>query len=548
MFPVNVSPDMAMYNLLKSQGYDTSYALAEYIDNSIHAWQLHGDSSAPLSVTLKFYSHGYKNPKKRNSIEIIDTGPGIARDHIEAAFKPAKKPSTKGLSEFGIGMKTASVWFADEWSLTTRPINDSNQYYFKFNLEELLESGADSVSVEEEPAKEKKGTTLFLHNLRRPITKEKYEEICSVICQLYQKFTHGKSKTLTITAELDDTPKELNYKGTQRPVLKAPVHKTIKAKLYAIGEKREWTEPVSFTFMGYDVKGFIQLLETGSYTSNPGLVLLRHNRVIMGTVEMPYIPEKLFGTANKYGRQRVYGELHLDGLPVSYTKDKFEIDEDEFINVIKNLPAIAELLRQSGDYRANGSPITIASEDDINKPKENKGKTENKGDATSNSDTKSDGKTDQSKGENGNDKKQAAPVSFISVLEGLNTSSMALQDVIKETVHQYKQDRPIAAALCFRIVLETGVLRKIEQDFTSEYSKVSDKGIKALLNYINSNSSTFFGTAEHVVKKCVQSLASGTQQDVIFLNNIAHGHYHPSTDELDKLIANLQPLLEWAYM
>lgn len=551
MFPVNVSPDMAMYNLLKNQGYETSYALAEFIDNAIHAWQQTTGKKKPLEVVVKFYSMDYKKDlNKRNSIEVADTGPGIPKNQIANAFKPAKKPISKGLSEFGIGMKTASVWFADEWQLVTRPINDTNKYRFKFSLENLLKSGSDTVNVEEKINDDKIfGTTVFLRNLRKPINKIKFNEICNDLREFYQVFS-SKEKTLSLSAEYDDTPIDLSFSPPDRSVLTVPVHKVIKGELYAIGSKRIWLEKLSFKFKGCNVHGHIQLLETGSYTSNPGLVLFRHNRVITGITRLPYIPEKLFGTANKYGKQRIYGELHLDDLPVSYTKDKFEFDEDEFISLIKSNTSVAELLRQSSDYRVKGTPKIIAAESDLKSDgtKTDKTCTEKKKGSRSSKKTDEGGKNKNSESSHADDTKNTANVtSFSSILQSLNTKNLALQDVITETTEQYTIDRSISSALCLRIVLETGVLCKIERDFPTEYSKVSDKSIGALINYIHSNSSTFFDKPEHRTKKCVQSLITGTQLNVIFINNVAHGHYHPSIDELDKLIANLQPLLEWAY-
>lgn len=550
MFPVNVSPDMAMYNLLKNQGYETAYALAEFIDNAIHAWQ-QNKATSPLSVTIKFYSHQYKDAKKRNSIEVIDTGPGIARNQIASAFKPAKLPASKGLSEFGIGMKTAAVWFADEWALTTRPAKDTQKYHFQFNLEDLLKSGSDTVAVVESSREENKpdGTIIFLHNLRRPITKDKYEEICDDLRELYQKFSSGKDKILMLSAELDDTPRDLNFPASDKPILEAPVYKTIKSTLYAIGQKRKWVEKISFKFMGSNVHGHIQLLETGSYTNNPGLVLLRHNRVIMGTTRTPYIPDKLFGSANKYGRQRIYGELHLDDLPVSYTKDKFEIDEDEFLSSIRSNVQVAELLRQSADYRVNTTPTAIDSEADVQtgsgKQKQEQGKQKKPHSDSSDSGSKNKGQAGSNQGNANGDNQQE--VNSITVLQSLGTTHLFLQDVIKETVYQYQADRPIASALCLRIVLESGLLRKIEKDFSAEYSAVSEYGIKRLVNYLLANQNKFFVKADHRVSKCVESLSKGTQLDVILINNVAHGHYHPSIDEIDKLITNMQPLLEWAY-
>lgn len=548
MFPVSVSPDMAMYNLLKNQGYETSYALAEFIDNAIHAWQQVKGKKAPLSVTIKFYSLQYKNSKKRNSIEIVDTGPGIARDQIEAAFKPARLPASKGLSEFGIGMKTAAVWFADEWALVSCPINDPKKYRFQFNLEELLQSGSDTVNVDEKANDDKiYGTTIFLRNLRRPINSDKHEEICADIRELYQKFTSGKAKTLTLSAEHDDTTIDLQYPTANRPVLDAPAYKTIKGTLYAIEPKRKWTEKVSFKFMGCEVTGYIQLLETGSYTSNPGLVLFRHNRVIMGTTRVPYIPVKLFDTANKYGPQRVYGELHLDDVPVSYTKDKFEFDEDRFLETIKSIPSIVELLRQGSDYRVRATPVSIASEKDATKSSAQGEAAAGKKKSGSSTSSNGNGRKSATAGGGAKGNKGEEAVTFANLLSSLSTTHLSLQNVIEETIHQYETDRPIAAALCFRIVLETGILRKIERDFASEYPKVSERSIHSLLNYIHSNSTIFFDKATYRVKKCVESLTTGTQLNVIFINNIAHGNYHPSIDEIDQFCANSQPLLEWAY-
>lgn len=549
MFAVNVSPDMAMYKLLKSQGYETSYALAEFIDNSIHAWQ-QIKASENLEVTIKFYSMEYSDAKKRNSIEIIDNGPGIARNQIADAFKPAKAPAEKGLSEFGIGMKTAAVWFADEWFILTKPVKDKSKYRFKFDLNELLNSGSDSVGV----AESKKnladhGTTIFLHSLRRPINLIKYKEICKDLCEMYQKFTSGKNKILVLSAEYDDTPCTLNFVPPTRPVLKAPIHKNIKSQLYAIGSVREWREDISFNYKGCHVTGFIQILETGSYKFNPGLVLFRYNRVIMGLTRTPYIPESLFGTANKYSKQRIYGELHLDGLPVSYNKDKFEFDEDEFISLIKGKSEVAQLLKQSSDYRTNATCIEIKSEDDLKDPQKTSEGGNEKNGKDSNSNTESNGanSTSKSKNSNSNNSNQQITPTAIQVLNTLKTSIFNLSDIIQETITQYQADHPISTALCLRIIVEVGVLSKIERDKKSEYSKVSHMAIASLLKYINTNNASFFSAEDHQVKKCVQSLASGTQADIILLNNISHGHYHPTIDELTKLIKNIQPLLEWAY-
>lgn len=544
MFSVSVSPDMGMYNLLKNQGYETSYALAEYIDNAIHAWQLKHTHNV-LKVHIKFYSQKYNGSKKKNSIEIIDNGPGIGRKNLVDAFKPAKKPANKGLSEFGIGMKTASVWFTDKWELTTRPINSEKKYHFEFNLNKLLEAGADTVDIEEKPRKNSRtGTTVFLHDIHKPINKTKYGEICKDLRELYQLFTYGEGKILTLEASFDETPQNLDFTPLEGGVLDAPVFKVFKGKLYSIGKPRKWFETFKFKFKGCQVHGFIQLFSTGSYKNNPGLILFRHNRVISGTTQNPYIPQSLFNTANKYAKQRVYGQVHLDGLPVSYTKDKFEFDDEELTSLMRKEKPIEKLLKQADAYRVRGLHIKISSENDLKTSNESKHGADQSKDSASDS----KGQSDKSKeGGNHKDKTNKDSVNFVTILKSLNTTMAVLRDIITETADLYEMNRPVATALCFRIVLETGILYKIESDLPAQYPTVSEKGINSLLNYINGNSQDFFGESEHRAKKCAQSIVNGKQINIVTINNVAHGHYHPSIKELDSLIKNLQPLLEWAY-
>lgn len=558
MFQVSVSPDMGMYNLLRSQGYDPAYALAEFVDNAIHALQEHCPErltkGPQLSVTLRVFSADYGEKALRNSIIIEDDGSGITRKRLIDAFKPAKAVSRRGLSEFGIGMKAAAVWFTDTWSLTTRPIGEKAKYEFKFDLTDLVQKAKDVVDVTESDAgTEPKGTKIVLSGTRRVINKDRFSDICVELTELYQRFTEGSSAILNLRAEFDGTPTELKFKTPDRETLRSPEFRTVGGKVYAVGKEQDWLVPVSFVFAGARVDGQVRLLSKGSYTTNPGLVLFRHNRVIQGTSRQPFVPVRLLSTSNKYGRQRVYGELHLDDLPVSYTKDKFEIDEDQFIDALKQVSGMNELLRQATEYRKADGVKPVASmkalEKLVGKSKIRSvapaAKAPTKGGVTH---AKSPGSLASQPAA----ARQPAPPPppYLTVLGGIKgkSSSLVLNSIIEEAMHQFALHRGIAAALCLRIVVEVGVLHKVRRDFPSQYPKVSEKGIKALLNYMSSNADDFFDKkVDHLVIKCVQSNASGTQADVILLNNVSHGHYQPDLPELNQLVGNLQHLLEWAY-
>lgn len=546
MFEVNVSPDMGMYHLLRSQGYDPAYALAEFIDNAIHAHQA-SKSKSVLEINLKFYLADYKDHYFRNSIIISDDGPGITKTALATAMKPARPSKTKGLSEFGIGMKAAAVWFTDLWELDTTPHSTKDHFHLKFDLNALISNAVDKVEVTEKKDGRAPGTTISLRTIRRVINHEKYKEICTTLRELYQKFTEGVSPQLKLIAHLNDTPTDLKFTLPPRAILEAPVHKKIGDMQYTIGKSKVWQVAIDAVFNGHKVEGTICLLETGSYTGNPGLVLFRHQRVITGTTANPYIPSKLVGTANKYGRQRVYGELHMDDMPVTYTKDKFEIDEANFVDKLLEDEKLVDLIRQAEAYRASDKTQVkhVDSEKDIQgKGKDKKPKEKAAGKPTSGA------KTEGGKKPAEKPLKQPPEPAFVVLLRKLqaSTSSLGLKSIIQETIYLYQWRRDISAGLCMRIVVELGVLNKLERDYPLEYTRMSDDGIKKILGKINAAPDAFFDRKRDAkIIKCVQNMATGVQADIIMLNNISHGSYQPIRKEIDTLVLNLEPILDWAY-
>ena len=354
MFTVNVSPDMAMYTLLISQGYDPSFALCEFIDNAIHAHNgISKDKFTPLHIKVMFYSNQSSDPASKNIIVIEDDGPGISEETLKLALKPAKRPSNKGLSEFGIGMKAAAVWFADEWTLDTWPKGEKTHLRTTFNLVKLLEKGKDTIDVKTlKEGDGKHGTKITLKLLRRDIRQDSYEYICKNISEIYQRYISGKNPQVNITVYFNGTPNSIEFTNHPVPALVSPKHIKKASKTYSLGESIEWKTDVDFKFNDHQVSGLIYLREVGSYPNNPGLVLFRHNRVICGITQKKYIPLDLYKTSNKARAMRVYGELDLDDYPVSYTKDRFTFDDKEFIDALrKNVKMLDELLTQADNYR-----------------------------------------------------------------------------------------------------------------------------------------------------------------------------------------------------
>ncbi len=358
MFEVNVSPDMAMYTLLINQGYDPTYALCEFIDNAIDAHLKNSSNiKTSVSISIKFYSNESKNPKYKNCIIISDDGPGMSKDTLERALKPAKRPSLQGLSEFGIGMKAAAVWFGDEWQLRTKASSEPVAYIAKFNLPDLLEKGKDVITVEEE-IEENRGTTISLLQLRKDITQDSYNIISKNLSEIYRRFITGENPKVKIETSYNDQNKVIKFEGKLSQALVAGVHFKKAGKKFENSTKKEWQCAVKYHFKGHLVEGFIYLREQGSYVENPGLVLFRHDRVIVGLTNNRNVPLSLYKTSNKARGFLVYGELNLNDFPVSYTKDRFNFDEKEFTDsLLSNVKGLQELLTQADNLR-NDSILT----------------------------------------------------------------------------------------------------------------------------------------------------------------------------------------------
>ncbi|RBA25505.1 ATP-binding protein [Herminiimonas fonticola] len=577
---VDVSPDMSMYLLLRSQGYEESYALAEFIDNAIHAHQ-NAVASNPklhekLTINLSFYSNNYRDAASQNSISIIDDGVGISGEHLVHALKPAKPPTQRGLSEFGIGMKAAAVWFSPIWSLSTSPTGENFDYTVDFDLDKLIAAGKTEIDVKKTSATKRhaSGTTILLKDLHKPIASDRYVAICEALTEIYQTFTRGTGAYLTLNATYDGAnQKNLKYQDSgASDVLIARNYKVRGKKLILSGPEKSWTVPVEFDYLGHHVTGHLELRETGSYVNNPGLVLFRYGRVIKGLKSKPYNPPKLYKTANKYGKQRIYGELHLDGLPVSYMKDGFNIDEDDFLVHILRLDGVEALMAQAENYRKEIPAGWVVEDEDKEgvsptkpspkpkAPEKDEGKPTQKpvSPATEEGNNKGNPKTNPPTNPV---KPQVIPAPAIALLDSLmvSTSNLALKSIIEETIRQYRATRFISTALCLRIVLECGCLDRIRRDFNSEYRKVSDLGIQALLTHLNKNASqlsknnlqgdVFHFKNDHAVIKCIQANTNkaSDQLDIILLNTISHGHFQPTKPTLDRVLLNIQPLLEWAY-
>ena len=138
---INIRPNVTMLSVLKFLEYETWFALAEFVDNSISSYQLneielkkiHG-KDFQLEVNIEIID-------SENKIVIRDNAAGINEIDYPRAFRAAEIPlDTSGLSEFGMGMKSAACWFSDFWSVRTTALREATEKTVKFDMNKIFDS------------------------------------------------------------------------------------------------------------------------------------------------------------------------------------------------------------------------------------------------------------------------------------------------------------------------------------------------------------------------------------------------------------------------
>ena len=350
-FKVDVSPDMKMYKLLQSQSYSVYSALSEFVDNSVQSYIDHKDTiqktdknNTKLKIKISINS-------KNKEIVILDNALGINRKNFQRAIKMDTNTDHKktSLSKFGVGMKTAAVWFSSNWKIETSALGSEEKLICEFNLDKLLNTGEKEVSVScSNENKKSHYTKITIKSSPRIESKQYYEE--KVIPHLAETFIKFKDflsidvnyddKTLKKTTEAYFKPSEpLKYPEVDNKGNK-------KSNKYKIWKKR-----VMLTYKNKQVKGSFRIMKTGSY-SQPGIRLLRNRRVIEGTRINPNRPKILLGTENKYASQRLYGEVHLNDFEVDFMKTKFTDDLTPLYSELKKELQTEYFIDQVNNYRS----------------------------------------------------------------------------------------------------------------------------------------------------------------------------------------------------
>ncbi len=336
-----------MLSVLKYLEYETWFALAEFIDNAIASYlkneveikAIEGDKFK-LEVRIEIN-------EPENKITIRDNAAGISEVDYARAFRAAEiPPDNTGLSEFGMGMKSAACWFADNWCVTSTALAENIEKKVCFDMKQIFEDKIEELDVEIKNCnKNYHYTTVELFDVNRMPRRRGVGKVKDHLKSIYREFIRNGILILKVDNE------ELSFEDPK--ILLVPRYDEPKA------EAIHWRKEIKFDLEeGLSVHGFVAIREKAS-TSEAGFALFRRGRVIEGSYDNGFRPDFIFGAPNSYRFQRVFGELHLEGFNVNFTKKGIQWDEnlEMFLRLLKDDISSKEfpLLQQAEQYRVRAS-------------------------------------------------------------------------------------------------------------------------------------------------------------------------------------------------
>lgn len=342
---VSIRPGVRMLGLFPHMRYREWYAIGELVDNSLQSWMSNRLRLREVDgAGYKLEIHITVDPADGGLITIRDNAAGIAAKDWGRAFQVAEPPSdATGLSQFGVGMKAASCWFARRWSLRTTALDDPLERSVEFDIPAILKEGTEQLVVEERAAERAHHwTELRLWDLHRVPRGRTIGKIKEHLASIYRTFLRSGDVVITYNGA------PLEYQ--EHPVLVAPYYAD------AEGEPARWVKDVELNLeSGRRVTGWVAVRETGKQRE-VGLALLYRGKVVTGAGEDLYKPSTIFGSGNSFESQRLFGELDMSDFAVTYTKDNlvwFD-EEDDVILELKRLLEAEPLpiLKQAQGYRA----------------------------------------------------------------------------------------------------------------------------------------------------------------------------------------------------
>lgn len=292
----------------KRLSYTPWHALAEYIDNSTQSFTNHEDDLTKIMSDKKerLYVRIAYDKDDGGLLRIVDNASGMSRDDLECALEVSRPPvNSSGRSKYGLGMKTASCWLGNKWSIRTKKYGEDVEHSVVIDVDAISKGNTEL------PYTAMKVSDVTTHYTIIEITKMNHQ---------FHGRTLGKIKEFLRSMyrlDLSSGRLLLEFRGDTLS------WDSLESKLLKLPDGSRYRKDFSFKIGDRPVTGWVGILAKGS-RRDAGFSILQCGRVIKGWPES-YRPTSIYGQlqgSNDLVNQRLVGEIHLDGFLVSHTKDE----------------------------------------------------------------------------------------------------------------------------------------------------------------------------------------------------------------------------------
>ena len=121
--------------------YEIWYALAEFVDNSTQSYLNH---ETVLKESYDRQGEGlevritYERQGAEPMFRIVDNAMGMNYSELQQALRIAFPPANpNGRCRYGMGMKTASCWIGNRWTITTKKLGETIEYTVEIDVQKI---------------------------------------------------------------------------------------------------------------------------------------------------------------------------------------------------------------------------------------------------------------------------------------------------------------------------------------------------------------------------------------------------------------------------
>lgn len=372
---LNIRPTTSVYATYKRMDYKIHSAIAEFVDNSTQSYFDHRKVLLETKYFKLKIDIDYEYTDNGDRLIIKDNAYGMNYHDFQRALILDRPPiNDGGRNQFGMGLKTASSWFGDKWSVRTTELGSHVEYFAEIDIDILQKYKNEEITVEENHSNPKEHYTIItIERLNQKLANQKSDTINK---KIKKKIVERLSSIYR--EDLRTNEIEINFMGESLRFEEPPILEEVLPN----GKIKKWRKNIDFTIEHNDknlaVTGFIAIRIPASI-SNAGFTLLQNKRVIVGGPDSNYRPQEIFGKANSFAYQRLYGELNLEHWPVTQSKDAFAWEnnglEEKFLQRL--IEETKEYVTKAIEYRPPEDKVNYIVDEETFKKFEKGGLIEN---------------------------------------------------------------------------------------------------------------------------------------------------------------------------